>query len=64
MDAGASHVIVTSWLFDEGGSFLENRCQKLAAEIGKQNIVIDLSCRRTESGWLVAMNLWKNWITL
>jgi phosphoribosylformimino-5-aminoimidazole carboxamide ribotide isomerase len=64
LDAGASHVIVTSWLFDEGGSFLENRCQKLAAEIGKNNIVIDLSCRRTESGWRVAMNRWQTMTNL
>lgn len=59
LDAGASHVIVTSWLFDRDGNFLENRCKQLAAEIGKQNIVIDLSCRRNDLGWQVAMNRWQ-----
>lgn len=59
MESGASHVIVTSWLFDQNGKFLENRVQELASEIGKSNIVIDLSCREVETGWQVAMNRWQ-----
>ena len=59
LDAGASHVIVTSWLFDESGRFQVSRIKKLVAKIGIRHIVIDLSCRRTESGWQVAMNRWQ-----
>jgi phosphoribosylformimino-5-aminoimidazole carboxamide ribotide isomerase len=59
LDAGASHVIVTSWLFNSEGIFLEERAARLAKEIGKQNIVIDLSCRKIEGGWQVAMNRWQ-----
>jgi phosphoribosylformimino-5-aminoimidazole carboxamide ribotide isomerase len=59
LDEGASHVIVTSWLFDEGGHFQESKLDRLSAEIGAENLVIDLSCRRTESGWVVAMDRWQ-----
>ena len=57
--AGASHVIVTSYLFDAEGHFLVDRLEKLVSEIGKDKLVIDLSCRRNENGWTVAMNRWQ-----
>lgn len=59
LEAGASQVIVTSWLFDQEGNFKEKRLQELEREIGRQHIVVDLSCRRTASGWTVAMNRWQ-----
>ena len=59
LDAGASHVIVTSWLFDSSGQFQTERLQQLVAEIGKERIVLDLSCKRTSEGWTVAMNRWQ-----
>lgn len=59
IDAGASHVIVTSWLFSPDGKFLTDRLKQLAAEIGKEKLVVDLSCRRTTDGWTVAMNRWQ-----
>lgn len=59
IEAGASQVIVTSWLFDEGGRFLEDRAQALVESVGRERVVLDLSCRRTESGWCVAMNRWQ-----
>jgi phosphoribosylformimino-5-aminoimidazole carboxamide ribotide isomerase len=59
LDAGASHVIVTSWLFDGEGRFLAERLQELAERIGAARLVIDLSARRTASGWTVAMDRWQ-----
>ncbi|MGJ8649003.1 MAG: phosphoribosylformimino-5-aminoimidazole carboxamide ribotide isomerase [Opitutaceae bacterium] len=59
LDAGASHVIVTSWLFDSEGRFLADRLAALVTEIGKDRLVIDLSCRRKAEGWVVAMNRWQ-----
>jgi len=59
MNAGASHLIVTSWLFSPEGKFLPERLSQLTSEIGKENLVIDLSCRRTKQGWTVAMNRWQ-----
>src|SRR5207249_9244734 len=45
LDAGASHVIVTSWVFREGRIDWE-RLTKLAETVGKERLVLDLSCRR------------------
>ncbi len=59
LDAGASHVIVTSWLFDSDGNFLPKRLRQIASEIGENRLVVDLSCRRTTDGWTVAMNRWQ-----
>lgn len=57
--AGAGQVIVTSWLFDEAGRFLETRAEELVEVVGREQVVLDLSCRRVEDGWRVAMNRWQ-----
>ncbi|MCX6867389.1 MAG: phosphoribosylformimino-5-aminoimidazole carboxamide ribotide isomerase [Verrucomicrobia bacterium] len=59
LDAGASHVIVTSALFDAGGAFLSDSLAALKQSIGADKLVIDLSCRRSPHGWTVAMNRWQ-----
>ncbi|WP_411828072.1 phosphoribosylformimino-5-aminoimidazole carboxamide ribotide isomerase [Luteolibacter sp. AS25] len=59
LDAGASHVIVTSALFDKDGNFLEDALAAIVSEVGSEKLVIDLSCRRTTDGWAVAMNRWQ-----
>lgn len=59
LDAGASHVIVTSSLFDSGGRFVPEALAGLVKAVGARRIVIDLSCRRTADGWVVAMNRWQ-----
>lgn len=59
LHAGASHVIVTSWLFDEQGYFLPGRLNDLVYRVGSDRIVIDLSCRAVSDGWVVAMNRWQ-----
>lgn len=59
LDRGASHVIVTSSLFDASGKFLPTQLDALIAAVGREKVVIDLSCRRTERGWTVAMNRWQ-----
>lgn len=56
---GASHVIVTSCMFDKEARFSEDRICELVSEVGERRIVIDLSCRRTAFGWTVAMNRWQ-----
>lgn len=60
LEAGASHVIVTSWLFSADGKFLPDRLEALVAAVGRERLVIDLSCRRSAAGgWTVAMNRWQ-----
>ena len=58
LDAWASKVIVTTWLFPDG-VFASERLAALVKAIGKQRIVIDLSCRRRNNGWFVAINRWQ-----
>lgn len=57
--AGASHVIVTSVLFDPQGKFRHDALRELVERVGKEHLVLDLSCRRTRDGWVVAMNRWQ-----
>ncbi len=45
LDAGASHVIVTSWVFREG-RVDRARLDELVKAVGKNRLVLDLSCRR------------------
>lgn len=59
LEAGSSHVIVTSYLFDPSGHFLQGNLDDLLVEVGKERLVIDLSCKATADGWLVAMNRWQ-----
>lgn len=59
LQKGASHVIVTSWLFDKQGHFLPERLEALVQEVGKERLVLDLSCRSDGDGWVVAMNRWQ-----
>jgi phosphoribosylformimino-5-aminoimidazole carboxamide ribotide isomerase len=64
LDAGASHVIVTSYLFETDGTFSETRLEKMVAATGREKLVIDLSCKTTAKGWTVAMNRWQTMTTL
>ncbi|SEQ57632.1 1-(5-phosphoribosyl)-5-[(5-phosphoribosylamino)methylideneamino] imidazole-4-carboxamide isomerase [Amphritea atlantica] len=56
--AGASHVIVTSWLFEKG-QFSWERLAQIKAITGKERLILDLSCRRTDSGWNIATDRWQ-----
>lgn len=59
IEKGASKVIVTSYLFPSGSLDTE-RLKKLVDAVGKENLVIDLSCRRVQGkGWVVAMDKWQ-----
>lgn len=65
LEAGASHAIVTSWLFSPEGRFLPPRLDALLEAIGRHRLVIDLSCRRSpEGGWTVCMNRWQTFTDL
>ncbi len=58
LDAGASQIIVTSFLFD-GAKFSEERLERLLAVVTPEELVIDLSCRRVADEWFVATNRWQ-----
>ena len=47
LEAGASHVIVTSYVFRDG-RFQKENLEKLVAAVTKEKIVLDLSCRKKD----------------
>lgn len=61
LDAGASHVVVTSYLFEDG-EISYTRLHKLVQEVGKEHLVLDMSCAldRTSGAYLVVSNRWQN----
>lgn len=59
LEAGASHVIATSCLFDREGRFQPEQLERLVAAVGRERLVVDLSCRRRGDAWIVAMDRWR-----
>lgn len=75
IEAGASHVIVTSYVFKDGKINYAN-LQKIVASIGKEHLVLDLSCRyldgktvldeesvAREAGYYVVTDRWQKFTT-
>ena len=52
LDAGASHVIVTSYVFKDGKISWEN-LNKMKEAAGKENLVLDLSCRKKDGKYYI-----------
>ena len=63
LEAGASHVIVTSWIFHEGRVNWE-RLNELTKVIGKPRLVIDLSCRKRGEDYFVVTDRWQKFTEL
>ena len=57
LDAGASHVIVTSWVFRDG-RIDRDRLSELVKRIGRERLVLDLSCRRRSNDYVVMTDRW------
>lgn len=63
LDAGASHVIVTSFVFREG-RLEEERLKELVKLVGKQRLVLDLSCRQRDGQYWVVTDRWQKFSSL
>jgi phosphoribosylformimino-5-aminoimidazole carboxamide ribotide isomerase len=63
LEAGASHVIVTSWVFREGRVDWA-RLDELGKVIGKDRLVLDLSCRQRGEDYFVVTDRWANFTEL
>jgi phosphoribosylformimino-5-aminoimidazole carboxamide ribotide isomerase len=63
LDAGASHVIVTSWVF-RGGQVDWERLAQLSRAIGRGRLVLDLSCRRRDQDYMVVTDRWQKFTEL
>ena len=58
LNAGAAHVIVTSWVFREG-RVDEQRLAELVKLVGRERLVLDLSCRKRDGNYFVVTDRWQ-----
>lgn len=58
LEAGASHVIVTSYVFRDGQVDMA-RLEQLAATVGTHRLVLDLSCRQRAGAYWVVTDRWQ-----
>ncbi len=63
LDWGASHVIVTSYLF-EGDSFSFSRLEQMEREVGRSHLTVDLSCRKKGDAYFVVTDRWQTFTNL
>jgi len=63
LEAGASHVIVTSWVFHEGRVDW-TRLDELVKAVGKNRLVLDLSCRKRGGDYFVVTDRWQKFTEL
>lgn len=63
LEAGASHVIVTSYVFRDG-EFHRDRLERLVRETGREHLVLDLSCRRKDGAYYVVTDRWQKYTDL
>ncbi len=58
LSAGASKVIVTSYVFRDG-RIDRTALKKLTDSVGRERLVLDLSCRRMENRYLIVTDRWQ-----
>lgn len=58
LDAGASHVIVTSFVFRDGRLNWEN-LRRMERAVGRERLVLDLSCRRRGDAYYIVTDRWQ-----
>ena len=60
LDMGASHVIVTSYVFKDGKVNYDN-LMCLVDAVGKERLVLDLSCRKKDGKYYIVTDRWQNY---
>ena len=58
LEAGASHVIVTSYVFKDGRINYDN-LEKMADAAGREHLVLDMSCRKRDGRYVVVTDRWQ-----
>ncbi|SEF66167.1 1-(5-phosphoribosyl)-5-[(5-phosphoribosylamino)methylideneamino] imidazole-4-carboxamide isomerase [Eubacterium ruminantium] len=58
LDMGATHVIVTSYVFKNGKVDMD-RLEKLRKTVGRERLVLDLSCRRQGDDYYIVTDRWQ-----
>ena len=60
LQAGASHVIVTSFVFQDG-KINYDHLHKIKEKAGKEHLVLDLSCRKREGRYYIVTDRWQKY---
>lgn len=60
LEAGASHVIVTSYVFKDGQLHYD-RLQEMLDTVGKERLVLDLSCRKKDGEYYIVTDRWQKY---
>ncbi|HAR35145.1 MAG TPA: phosphoribosylformimino-5-aminoimidazole carboxamide ribotide isomerase, partial [Desulfobacter sp.] len=58
LDAGASHVIVTSYVFSKGRMDMD-KLNALVNTVGKNRLILDLSCRKRDGQFWIVTDRWQ-----
>lgn len=58
LDAGASHVIVTSYVF-QGGQIRWENLEAMIRAVSRERLVLDLSCRRRDGEYYIVTDRWQ-----
>jgi len=58
LEAGASHVIVTSYVFKDGKIHYD-RLEQLVAAVGREHLVLDVSCKKIGENYKVVTDRWQ-----
>ena len=58
IESGASHVIVTSFVF-AGGKVHYDRLDALKEQVGREHLVLDLSCRKKNDKYYITTDRWQ-----
>lgn len=58
IECGASHVIVTSYVFKDGKVNFDN-LEKIMGAVGKEHLVLDLSCRKKDDRFYIVTDRWQ-----
>ena len=60
LEQGASHIIVTSYVFRDGKIDWEH-LDLMVKAVGKDRLVLDLSCRRRDDGYYIVTDRWQKY---
>lgn len=60
LNKGASHVIVTSYVFKDG-QLHRHRLKEMISAVGRERLVLDLSCRRKGQEYYIVTDRWQNY---
>ncbi len=60
LNAGASHVIVTSYVFKDGKLHYD-RLKEMVKAVSKKRLVLDLSCRKKDDAYYIVTDRWQKY---